>query len=791
MLTHIDQAGFTTKFDYDPLGNLVEVAQPLGKTASYVHDSRGLVIQTQSPNGYTSTTAYDSNGNLQSSTDESGFTTLYSYDPYSRQVSVTAPDGFKTTNTINYENEITQIQYSDGSTQTSAYDADGNVLSVVDRNAKTTNYAYDADDNLISVKTFPRAGVTATISYSYDSSSNRTSVKDPDGNIYSFQYNPLNLIVSVVNPKGKSRNFSYDGAYNLTTFLDENGVSQVFTYQANNYDIQRSFSNGDATQTFAYDSIGNIISVTDAEGAKTCSYDGLRRLLKVANAAQGSTITYNYDLNGNRISMVESKSGRQVIYTYFPNNRPQQKQDSIFGTTQFNYDSFGRPQGIVLSNGTRSSITYGSSEAITSLNYFDGANVKIWGETYANDFLGNMLSKTDPYRAVTYTYDNTYQLLTEKNAADATQNNTYAYDAAGNRQSSVLLGASLAYQYGLDNQIVSINGPANETFAHDALGNLTSDIQAAGSSRVYTWDAAGNLKEAIVTPAGGAVFNVKFSYDFACRRVGRISSASGTTKYIFDGNTPIVETDGSGAVLGVFDSGVGYRNVSGTVNYFVLDRNLNVLALSDSNGNLIQKFNSGPYGAGQLPVSDKNRYQFAVSAGNAFDTELGLNYMMRRWYDPRIGQFISKDPAGFYGGINLYNYVGNNPENRLDPMGEFSIPTWVIVLYGTISGAYNSYWAAYGSNGSQDLYAINRTYMAAVLGSIIQSTAALDPITLDPVGKFLGDFLNNVTNQLFSRPGAYPSIDWDTAANDAYNSQYWREAYNILQKNNWFWLNGP
>jgi RHS repeat-associated protein len=669
VLSYTDQAGSTTKFSYDTIGNLVNVAQPLGKATSYTYDSRGLVTQVVSPNGYSSSTIYDANGNPQSSTNESGFTRNYVYDPYSRQVSVTNPDGFKATNTINYKNQITQTQYSDGSSQTKSFDTDGNMLSMVDRNGKTTDYAYDTDDNLISVKTFPRSGVTTTLSYGYDPNDNRTTITDPDGNIYSFHYNPLNLVTSVTNPKGKTRTLTYDGAYNLTGFVDENGVSQVFTYQANNFNIQQSFSNGDPTQMFGYDSVGDMTSVTDAEGTKTLGYDSLHRLLQVANSAQGSILTYAYDLNGNRVSMAESKSGRQVTYSYFADNRPRQKQDSIFGTTQFDYDSAGRPQGAVFPNGTRSSITYGLNEAITSLNYFDISNVKIWGETYTNDSLGNVLSKTDPYRTMTYIYDNTYQLLGEQNAADATQNNTYTYDAAGNRQSSVQLGVSQTYQYGVDNQISFTHGPVNEAFVHDASGNLTSDIQTGGLSRVYTWDAIGNLKSANVTPVGGATYNVAFTYDYASRRVKRVSSVTGITKYIFDGDAPIVETDGNGAVSEIFDGGVGYRDVSGTVNYFVMDRNHNVLALTDQNGNLIQKIRSGPYGAEQLQLSDTNKYQFAGASGNPFDAELGLNYMMRRWYDPRTGQFISKDPAGFYGGINLYNYVGNNPITRMDPAG--------------------------------------------------------------------------------------------------------------------------
>lgn len=49
--------------------------------------------------------------------------------------------------------------------------------------------------------------------------------------------------------------------------------------------------------------------------------------------------------------------------------------------------------------------------------------------------------------------------------------------------------------------------------------------------------------------------------------------------------------------------------------------------------------------------------------------QTGFYYYRARYYDPKIGRFISEDPIGFRGGINFYAYVENNPVNDTDPTG--------------------------------------------------------------------------------------------------------------------------
>ena len=51
------------------------------------------------------------------------------------------------------------------------------------------------------------------------------------------------------------------------------------------------------------------------------------------------------------------------------------------------------------------------------------------------------------------------------------------------------------------------------------------------------------------------------------------------------------------------------------------------------------------------------------------DTETGLSQTQNRYYNPNLSTWINRDPIGYGGGSDLYEYVGDAPTAETDPFG--------------------------------------------------------------------------------------------------------------------------
>ena len=98
--------------------------------------------------------------------------------------------------------------------------------------------------------------------------------------------------------------------------------------------------------------------------------------------------------------------------------------------------------------------------------------------------------------------------------------------------------------------------------------------------------------------------------------------------------------------------------------YFHANHQGSVTALTSATG-VITQYNYDPYGQTQTTDTTGNPFRYTGREQDAED----LYYYRARYYDPTVQRFISEDPIGLEGGLNLYGYVGSNPVNAEDPLG--------------------------------------------------------------------------------------------------------------------------
>ena len=85
-------------------------------------------------------------------------------------------------------------------------------------------------------------------------------------------------------------------------------------------------------------------------------------------------------------------------------------------------------------------------------------------------------------------------------------------------------------------------------------------------------------------------------------------------------------------------------------------------ASRDSCCSLLPSGDCSPAGAQRMV---QNLYQGVLQGPVA-----GFYYIRARCYVPYLGRWIHRDPIGYQGGVNLYEYVGGNPVGKLDSLGE-------------------------------------------------------------------------------------------------------------------------
>ena len=186
--------------------------------------------------------------------------------------------------------------------------------------------------------------------------------------------------------------------------------------------------------------------------------------------------------------------------------------------------------------------------------------------------------------------------------------------------------------------------------------------------KIRQWDTPTSTPES-TTPSKES----EFQYDGLDRRIKIIEKENGSQvsskTFIWDGVVIVEERDSSGATVTkrFYDEGV---EISGTDYYYTRDHLSSIRELVDNSGTVKARYDYNPYGE----RSDNEITSGAVEAdfgftGHYYHVASGLCLAPYRAYDPNSGRWLSRDPIGEAGGINLYAYTENNPTTFVDPLG--------------------------------------------------------------------------------------------------------------------------
>ncbi|MEO5646265.1 MAG: SpvB/TcaC N-terminal domain-containing protein [Candidatus Paceibacterota bacterium] len=677
---------------FDGLGKLIEENRQIDpinfwrnyQAKDYWYDGGGRLIKSSLP--YLTLGGGNNRG-----AGAAALNTTYTYDVLGRVLTAT--------NTLG----VTTTSYDDWKT------------TVTDPNTNVKKYYTDAYDNLVKVDEINGVSTYTTV-YAWNLNKNLIKITDALSNVRNFTYDGLgrrltaeDLHVSTDTSFG-SWSYTYDDAGNITQSISPNAATVNYTYDNAGRKLTEDNIGVVGTEiTYTYDTctqgIGKLCTVTMLTGtgantAYTYNYDG-------AVASENKTInstsfltSYIYNLAGD-ITSITYPDNSVVQYSYISDgliNSVQQKESGGSFATVVNsitYTPNFAISYIHYVNGDSTTITNDATKMYRTTRRLsiDGTPSNIQDSNYTYDANGNITnyidaSIQDTSKTVAYTYDALNRIKTATatgvHSGTTAYAETYNYDALGNISSKN--GLTYLYQGNTGtlktnpDGATSINGV---TYTYDADGNLTTN-----GTITNTW----NYKDQVTQTVKGAT-TVNYYYDQEGNRVwykvGTTNTYYPNKYYNYDGTTKTKQIYLGNQLIGTFKTVAGV-----TTPWYIIGDNILGTSLAISNtGAVTQVLDYLPFGDIRLnektgTIDEKNKF-----GGHEYDTETDLNYFGARYYNAKIGRFISEDPSFLMIGdsnqtknitgqdlqqllmdpqsLNSYSYVENNPLIKIDPDGKY------------------------------------------------------------------------------------------------------------------------
>ena len=608
------------------------------------------------------------------------------------------------------------------------YNVLGQPTAVTDYAGNTTTNAYNNLGMLLSTTTPMEEGVSSVRTYTYDRNGNLQeesySTNKPGEtatqSTIEYDYDTENRLIKYAGDDSGYTTYTYDAGGRLTQMYVRPTVEEsneedrrITTYEYNslNQMVKETDALGKSTLYEYYDN-GAVKKMTDREEIVTnYTYNALGELTnKTATNAYGSqTLTQTYDMMGNRTSAQLGAS-----------------------SSTYQYDALGRMTQEVTDGNTKTYI-YDIAGNRKSFNLNNGELV----QAYAYNDLNQLIATGDAKNAVSYTYDDNGNLITQFRSNDVVTDYTYnqaglitnmKHRLAGNNQ--VLM--SYDYTYYLDgNQASKTENGVTTNYTYDSAGRLTQESKPDQTIN-YTYDAYGNRTQKNVTGVGAntevytydannrleTIDSPKYStqwfnYDdngnmyyytyglensYGYDLFGRLTSYYDGIEYHYyqytaDGLRKSVGTeseteehvwDGTNLVKAgdtIYTRGIMLLSNSKD-EFYMENAHGDIVGLSDAQSNVIKTYTYDAFGVEQnIDPNDTNPFRYC---GEYYDELTKNTYLRARYYRPSAGRFLQEDPAK--DGLNWYVYCDSDPVNRIDPTGLDSYVFYDPNIFGDDTG---------------------------------------------------------------------------------------------------------
>ncbi|MFJ2685220.1 RHS repeat-associated core domain-containing protein [Pseudomonas sp. NPDC087342] len=613
LLVHVDGLDRCTTWRYSAAGLISERIDPAEQALRYRWDRLGRLLALENENQQSTLFHYDSMGRVLDQRGFDGHTTRYHYDPQSGRLAC-AVNGQRT--------------------MTVTFDPLGRLIerqASVGEQSQSETYAYDANGNLVLAR-----NASSCLQWFHDPAGNvlrehqhYLGLEKPVTAVWQHEYDVLNQRVATVRPDGHRVSWlTYGSGHLLGLRLDDH---ELIGYERD--DLHREVARHQGNhllQTQKWDPAGRLQEQLLGRS------DAPSTLLKR---------NYTYDAAGQLTDINDSRRG-PLAYRYDPVSR------------------------------------------------LLGAVSRLATETFAFDPAGNLLD--EPVDAIHRPLDPTPpRHRQEDNLLREYAGTHYDYDERGNQIQRWHNGQRCDLQWDLFDRLVHFEGPhLSVDFAYDALGRrLRKHSSAHYKQRPEAgslWNRQEHSRKQRELGCGFTLYGWDGDNLAWESSPAQLEGGSGrTVHYLFEPGTfvPVAQAirhspinlqglpDYSGEYS--FDDDPLWKHAPKALPFDALawyqcDHLGTPQELTDSQGNMAWTAQYRAWGtvteqrsdwAQRHAVANPIRFQ-----GQYHDHETGLHYNRFRYYDPSVGRYISKDPAGLQGGLNLFRYCPN-PTNWVDPFG--------------------------------------------------------------------------------------------------------------------------